>query len=97
MLQGDLVRQLKQDSRPELDVKAAIAKLKKRKKLLELKVIHVYLSLSISTYDMVSCSQEKELAPAGDKIDCSMLEVLVKRRFYYGLSFSIYGGSQTVS
>ena len=50
---------------------------------------------------MLSCSQEKELArelaPADDKIDRSMLEVLVKRRFYYGLSFSIYGGSQTVS
>ena len=42
------MRQLKQDSRPELDVKAAIAELKKRKKLLEQKVIHVYLSLSIS-------------------------------------------------
>ena len=39
------MRQLKQDSRPELDVKAAIAKLKKRKKLLEQKVIHISLDI----------------------------------------------------
>ena len=51
MLQGDVVRQLKQDSRPELEVKAAIAELKKRKKLLEQKVIHVlHLDLSLSIH-----------------------------------------------
>ena len=48
------MRQLKQDSRPELDVKAAIAELKKRKKLLEQKVIHVYLSLSRYLFVMFS-------------------------------------------
>lgn len=38
--------------------------------------------------------QEIELAPAEDKIDRSMLEGLVKRRFFYGPSFSIYGGME---
>ena len=88
MLQGDVVRQLKQDSRPELEVKAAIAELKKRKKLLEQTSNTRAAPWPISLNPLICCSQEKELAPAGDKIDRSMLEGLVKRRFYYGPSFS---------
>lgn len=38
LLQGDVVRQLKDQQRPELEVKAAVEELKKRKKALEQKV-----------------------------------------------------------
>lgn len=37
-LQGDLVRQMKQDGAPEVDVTKAVAELKARKKALEAKV-----------------------------------------------------------
>ena len=37
-MQGDVVRQLKEQQRPELEVKAAVEELKKRKKALEQKV-----------------------------------------------------------
>ena len=50
----------------------------------------------VFTHTFCSCSQEKELVPADDKIDRSLLEGLVKRRFYYGPSFSIYGGTVCV-
>ena len=35
MISGDLVRQMKQDGAPELDVKKAVVELKARKKVLE--------------------------------------------------------------
>ena len=35
MISGDLVRQMKQDGAPELDVKKAVVELKARKKALE--------------------------------------------------------------
>lgn len=50
----------------------------------------------VFTCTFCSCPQEKELVPADDKIDRSLLEGLVKRRFYYGPSFSIYGGTVCV-
>ena len=63
---------MKTDGRPNLEVQAAVAELKKRKTALEKK--------------------EKELVPKEGKIDRAKLEDTLKRRFFYALSFSIYGG-----
>ena len=46
----------------------------------------------VRIYFVFFISQEKELTGPEDKFDRSGLEDLVKRRFFYGLSFSIYGG-----
>lgn len=37
-------------------------------------------------------AQEKELAPPEEKFNRPALEDLVKRRFFYSISFGIYGG-----
>lgn len=70
--QGDLVRKLKADGAPEIDVKKAVNELKARKKVLE--------------------DRELDLAPAANTFDRTKMEVLLKRRFFYDQSFSIYGG-----
>lgn len=41
---------------------------------------------------LVVVSQEKELAPPEEKFNRPALEDLVKRRFFYSVSFGIYGG-----
>ena len=38
--------------------------------------------------------QEKELAPPEEKFNRPALEDLVKRRFFYSVSFGIYGGEE---
>lgn len=45
-IQGDLVRKLKQDGAPELDVKKAVAELKTRKKVLEDKELELAPAVS---------------------------------------------------
>lgn len=70
--QGDLVRSLKANGAPELDVKKAVAELKLRKKHLE--------------------ESELKLAPFVTSFDRAKMEDLLKRRFFYDQSFSIYGG-----
>ncbi|XP_064647807.1 glycine--tRNA ligase-like [Lineus longissimus] len=72
--QGDLVRKLKQDKAPEIDVNLAVKELKARKKALE--------------------EKELSLVPADEQIDRLKLEDLLKQRFFYDQSFSIYGGVQ---
>lgn len=69
--QGNLVRKLKADGAPEIDVKKAVNELKARKKLLE--------------------DKELELTPT-NTFDRAKMEDLIKRRFFYDQSFSIYGG-----
>ena len=69
---GDLVRSLKADGAPELDVKKAVAELKNRKRILE--------------------EKELELAPANAGFERTKMEDLIRRRFFYDNSFSIYGG-----
>ncbi len=66
------MRRLKAAKRPQLEVQAAVAELKVRKKALEQK--------------------EAELAPKEEKFERNKLEDLIKRRFMYAQSFSIYGG-----
>lgn len=70
--QGDVVRSLKANGAPDLDIKKAVNELKTRKKLLE--------------------DKELELAPPEAGFDRARMEDLLKRRFYYDQSFSIYGG-----
>lgn len=45
-LQGDLIRQLKQDKAPEIDVKRAVNELKARKKVLEDKELELAPAVS---------------------------------------------------
>ena len=43
---------------------------------------------------LVVVYQEKELAPPEEKFNRPALEDLVKRRFFYSVSFGIYGGEE---
>ena len=70
--QGDLVRSLKENGAPELDIKKAVNELKARKKILE--------------------DKELALVPKDAAFERIKLEDLLKRRFFYDISFSIYGG-----
>ncbi|CAJ0600195.1 unnamed protein product [Cylicocyclus nassatus] len=69
---GDLVRELKANGAPKIDVDKAVVELKARKKKLE--------------------ETEVALAPKEASFDRLKLEDLLKRRFFYDQSFSIYGG-----
>lgn len=69
---GNIVKYLKENNAPELDVKKAVNELKARKKILE--------------------DKELELAPSEVGFERSRMEDLLKRRFFYDQSFSIYGG-----
>lgn len=69
---GDIVKHLKENNAPELDVKKAVNELKARKKILE--------------------DKELELAPPEVGFERARMEDLLKRRFFYDQSFSIYGG-----
>lgn len=70
--QGDLVRSLKEQNAPKVDIDAAVRVLKEKKKILETK--------------------EASLVPKDSFIDRTRLEDVLKRRFFYDLSFAIYGG-----
>lgn len=70
--QGDLVRQLKEQNAPKVDIDNAVRLLKERKKILE--------------------SKETSLVPKESFVQKTRLEDTLKRRFFYDLSFSIYGG-----
>ena len=74
-LQADVIRRLKSESAPKLEIQSAVAELKARKKALE--------------------KREAELIPVEEKFDRSGLEDLLKRRFFYGQSFAIYGGRRS--
>ena len=69
---GDIVRQLKTDKAPSVDIDRAVAELKASKKILE--------------------SKELELCPTDAAFDRVKMEDLLKRRFFYDMSFAIYGG-----
>ena len=71
--QANEVRRMKEGACPKLELQAALAELKVRKKALE--------------------QQEAKLIPKEKKFDRSGLEDLVKRRFIYAQSFSLYGGA----
>ena len=65
MLQGELVRQMKQDGAPDVDVLKAVAELKARKRTLETKVSSVKayppksISYSITYYTTVCQNRTK--------------------------------------
>lgn len=67
-----MVRKLKEQKAPEIDIKKHVAELKLRKKILD--------------------EKELELMPATAYFDRAKMEDLLKRRFFYDQSFSIYGG-----
>ncbi|KAK6009996.1 glycine--tRNA ligase [Ostertagia ostertagi] len=69
---GDLIRELKANGAPKIDIDKAVLELKARKKKLE--------------------DTEVALAPKEASFDRLKLEDLLKRRFFYDQSFSIYGG-----
>ncbi|WKY00581.1 hypothetical protein Q1695_014983 [Nippostrongylus brasiliensis] len=69
---GDLIRDLKANGAPKIDIDKAVIELKARKKKLE--------------------DTEVALAPKEASFDRLKLEDLLKRRFFYDQSFSIYGG-----
>ncbi|KAE9416894.1 hypothetical protein Angca_009066 [Angiostrongylus cantonensis] len=69
---GDLIRTLKANGAPKMDIDKAVLELKARKKKLE--------------------ETEVSLAPKEASFDRLKLEDLLKRRFFYDQSFSIYGG-----
>ncbi|XGW17584.1 hypothetical protein V3C99_002295 [Haemonchus contortus] len=69
---GDLIRRLKEEGAPKIDIDKAVIELKARKKKLE--------------------DTEVALAPKEASFDRLKLEDLLKRRFFYDQSFSIYGG-----
>ncbi|OWF40012.1 Glycine--tRNA ligase [Mizuhopecten yessoensis] len=69
--QGDLVRKLKSEKAPDVDIQKAVAELKHRKQALEAK--------------------ELALSPKDD-FDRAKLEDLLKQKFFFDQSFSIYGG-----
>lgn len=71
-VQGDLVRSLKENNAPKVDIDAAVRVLKDKKRNLETK--------------------EASLVPKESFVDKTRLEDVLKRRFFYDLSFSIYGG-----
>ena len=71
-LQGDLVRKLKDEHAPELDVNRAVTELKARKRILE--------------------DKELSLLPKEDMVDRLKMDDLLRRRFFYDQSFSLYGG-----
>lgn len=73
LLQADVVRKLKNEDAPKLDIQAAVAELKARKKTVE--------------------KREAGLTPKEEKFDRNGLEDLLKRRYFYSQSFSIYGGN----
>nr|XP_022310269.1 glycine--tRNA ligase-like [Crassostrea virginica] len=69
--QGDIVRKLKDEKAPDIDIQRAVAELKHKKKTLE----------------------DKELEfGAKDNIDRGKMEDLLKQKFFFDQSFSIYGG-----
>lgn len=70
--QGDIVRKLKENNAPKVDIDAAVRLLKDKKKTLELK--------------------ESSLVPKESFVDRTRLEDVLKQRFFFDLSFSIYGG-----
>ena len=70
--QGDIVRELKAQKAPELDIKSAVAELKKRKKALQ--------------------DKENELVAAEAPFDRVQFEACLKKRFFFGQAFEIYGG-----
>ena len=70
--QGDLVRDMKAAKKPEIDVKGAVAELKKRKKALQ--------------------DKENELTGDDIKIDRNAFETCLKKRFFFGQAFELYGG-----
>ncbi|CAG5110020.1 Oidioi.mRNA.OKI2018_I69.chr2.g4471.t1.cds [Oikopleura dioica] len=70
--QGDIVRELKAQKAPELDIKTAVAELKKRKKALQ--------------------DKENELVAAEAPFDRVQFEACLKKRFFFGQAFEIYGG-----
>ncbi|CAG0915327.1 unnamed protein product [Notodromas monacha] len=74
--QGDKIRELKANGAPALDIAEAVTELKHRRKLLEDKVM-----------ELTPSSSEQE-----SKFDRIKMEELLKRRFFYMQSFSIYGG-----
>ncbi|CAJ0928601.1 unnamed protein product, partial [Mesorhabditis belari] len=69
---GDLVRRLKEENAPKIEIDRAVVDLKAHKKKLE--------------------EMEIALAPKESNFDRGKLDDLLKRRFFYDLSFSIYGG-----
>ncbi|KAK3108208.1 hypothetical protein FSP39_003235 [Pinctada imbricata] len=69
--QGDLVRRLKSEKAPDIDVQRAVAELKTRKNALEQKELQL---------------------TSNDDFDRNKLEELLKQKFFYDQSFSIYGG-----
>ena len=69
--QGDLVRDLKGNKAPELDIKSAVTELKKRKKALQ--------------------DKENEIVAADAPFDRVAFETCLKKRFFYGQAFEIYG------
>ncbi|XP_056008282.1 LOW QUALITY PROTEIN: glycine--tRNA ligase-like [Ostrea edulis] len=69
--QGDIVKKLKEEKAPDIDIQKAVAELKHRKKTLE--------------------DRELELG-AKDNIDRTKMEDLLKQKFFFDQSFSIYGG-----
>lgn len=70
--QGDIVRALKQNKAPRVDIDAAVRVLKERKKILE--------------------DKEASLVPKESFVDKAKLDDTLKRRFFYDISFGIYGG-----
>lgn len=70
--QGDIVRDLKSNKSPELDVKAAVSELKRRKKALQ--------------------DKENALIVADTPFDRVAFETCLKKRFFYGQAFELYGG-----
>jgi glycyl-tRNA synthetase len=76
--QGDAVRALKEKGASDLEVKAAVGELKARKKILEDKEI-----------ELRAPAHEAEAI-----FDRTKLEDLLKQRFFFDQSFSIYGGVQ---
>ncbi|MGH0139698.1 UNVERIFIED_CONTAM: hypothetical protein FKN15_042985, partial [Acipenser sinensis] len=82
--QGDLVRQLKEEKAPAVDVSKAVAELKARKRVLEAK----RHSLCFNLFAL----QELALQPQDDIVDRPKLEDTLKRRFFYDQAFAIYGG-----
>lgn len=73
--QGDIVRTLKSEKAPAIDIQRAVAELKHRKKILDEK-------------------ENAMLASMEAPFDRPRMEDLLKRRFFYDLSFAIYGGVQ---
>ena len=58
-------------------------------------MILIPIVFKLVLFCLVLCGvQEKELAPPEEKFNRPALEDLVKRRFFYSVSFGIYGGEE---